>query len=95
MIGNHPDAGHTIRNVEKYETAMEELRAVIAPELELIESRIVAPVQEYQTVLKTVRKTITKRDHKVGQASNCGHDECVAHRAVSLSSRIMTVTITR
>ncbi|TFL06231.1 BAR-domain-containing protein [Pterulicium gracile] len=65
LIGNHPDAGHTIRNVEKYETAMEELRAVIAPELELIESRIVAPVQEYQTVLKTVRKTITKRDHKL------------------------------
>lgn len=65
LIGNHPDAGHTIRNVEKYETAMEELRAVIAPELELIESRIVSPVQEYQTVLKTVRKTITKRDHKL------------------------------
>jgi amphiphysin len=65
LIGKHPDAQHTIKNVSKYESAMEELRAVISPELELIESRIVAPVKDYQGILKTIRKTITKRDHKL------------------------------
>jgi amphiphysin len=46
---------------------MEEMRTLIAPELELIESRIVGPAKEFQTVLKTIRKTITKREHKVCQ----------------------------
>lgn len=65
LIGKHPDAGHTIRNVTKYEAAMEEMRALIAPELELIESRITGPTKELQSVMKLIRKTITKRDHKV------------------------------
>jgi amphiphysin len=43
---------------------MEELRGAVSPELELIESRIVGPVKELQGVLKMIRKTITKRDHK-------------------------------
>jgi amphiphysin len=66
LIGKNPEAGHTIKNIGKYESTMEEMRTAIAPELELIESRIVAPVKDFQTVLKTIRKTITKRDHKVG-----------------------------
>lgn len=49
----------------KYETAMEELRTSIGPELDLIESRVVGPVKELQQVMKTIRKSITKRDHKV------------------------------
>ncbi|KAJ3997901.1 BAR-domain-containing protein [Lentinula boryana] len=65
LIGKHPDAAHTIKSVDKYETAMEELRSSVAPELELIESRIVGPSKEFQGVLKTIRKTITKRDHKL------------------------------
>ena len=60
-----PDAAHTIRSVSKYETAMEELRTAVGPELDLIESRIVGPIKELQQVMKTIRKTITKRDHKV------------------------------
>ena len=51
--------------MDSYETSMEELRSAIAPELELIESRVLAPVKEFQGVLKMVRKSITKRDHKV------------------------------
>ena len=43
----------------------EELKVSVAPELELIESRIVAPAKELQVVMKQIRKTITKRDHKV------------------------------
>ncbi|KAF7306460.1 Bar adaptor protein [Mycena indigotica] len=65
LIGKHPDAGHTIRAVSKYETAMEELRSAVGPELELIESRVVGPMKDFQVVMKTIRKTITKRDHKL------------------------------
>lgn len=65
LVGKHPEAAHTVRSVPKYESAMEEMRSLIAPELELIESRIVGPTKEFQTVLKTIRKTITKREHKV------------------------------
>lgn len=65
LIGKHPDAGLTIRSVDAFQTTMEELRTTIGPELELIESRIVGPVKEFQSVLKLIRKSITKRDHKV------------------------------
>ncbi|KAH9910162.1 BAR-domain-containing protein [Fomitopsis serialis] len=65
LSSKHPDCAHTVRNVDDYEVAMEELKAAIAPELELIESRIMGPVKELQGVLKTIRKTITKREHKL------------------------------
>lgn len=65
LIGKNPNCAHTIKSVDKYETAMDELRAAVGPELELIESRIAGPVKEFQSVLKLIRKTITKRDHKV------------------------------
>jgi amphiphysin len=68
LLGKHPDAEHTIRSVPKYESTMEEMKSLIAPELELIDSRIVGPTKEFQSVLKTIRKTITKRDHKVSQS---------------------------
>ena len=44
----------------------EEMKTLIAPELELIDSRIGGPAKELQSVLRTVRKSITKREHKVG-----------------------------
>lgn len=44
---------------------MGDLRSSVAPELELIESRIVSPTKEFQGVMKTIRKSITKRDHKL------------------------------
>ncbi|CAA7271419.1 unnamed protein product [Cyclocybe aegerita] len=65
LIGKHPDAGHTIRNVTKYEAAMAEMRELIGPELELIDTRIVGPAKELQAVMKTIRKSITKREHKL------------------------------
>ncbi|KAJ7139521.1 hypothetical protein C8R44DRAFT_764687 [Mycena epipterygia] len=65
LIGKNPDSAQTIRSVSKYETAMEELRSSIGPELELIESRIVGPTKELQQVMKMIRKSITKRDHKL------------------------------
>ncbi|TFK40932.1 hypothetical protein BDQ12DRAFT_646537 [Crucibulum laeve] len=65
LIGKNPDCEHTLRNITKYETAMEEMRALIGPELELIESRILGPAKELQSVMKLIRKSITKRDHKL------------------------------
>ncbi|TFK30664.1 BAR-domain-containing protein [Coprinopsis marcescibilis] len=65
LIGKHPDAGHTIRNVTMYQSSMDELQQLISPEMELIDTRVLAPVKEFQTIVKTVRKTITKRDHKL------------------------------
>ncbi|THU90764.1 BAR-domain-containing protein [Dendrothele bispora CBS 962.96] len=65
LLGKHPEAEHTIRSVDKYQNATEELRSSVGPELELIESRIVGPTKEFQTIMKTIRKTITKRDHKL------------------------------
>jgi len=65
LIGKHPDAAHTVRSVSKYESTMEEMKTLITPELELIDSRIVGPTKEFQVVLKTIRKTITKRNHKL------------------------------
>ncbi|KAF7367395.1 Bar adaptor protein [Mycena sanguinolenta] len=65
LIGKNPDSAQTIRSVTKYETAMEELRTAISPELDLIESRVVGPIKELQQVMKLIRKSITKRDHKL------------------------------
>ena len=45
---------------------MQELKETLSPELELIETRVIAPAKEMQTVMKAIRKTMTKRDHKVG-----------------------------
>lgn len=61
----NPDAAHTITNIDEYEVMMEELKVAVQPELELIGSRILGPSMELKEVLKAVRKSITKREHKV------------------------------
>lgn len=85
LIGNYPQARDTIRNIDGYAGIFDELRSAVAPELELIESRIIGPVRELQNIMKQIRKNITKRDHKVGGISlsfNMGLDLklLVAHR---------------
>ncbi|KAI0696492.1 BAR-domain-containing protein [Cerioporus squamosus] len=65
LESKHPEAEHTIANVEVYATTVEEMKASVVPELELIESRIVGPVKEFQGILKAIRKSITKREHKL------------------------------
>ncbi|EIW65276.1 BAR-domain-containing protein [Trametes versicolor FP-101664 SS1] len=65
LESKHPDAEHTIGNVDGYVAAIEELKASVVPELELIDSRIVGPIKEFQGILKTIRKSITKREHKL------------------------------
>ena len=70
LLGKFPQAAHTIKNVDAYHTALEELRTSISPELELIESRVVGPMKEFQGIMKTIRKMITKREHKVSMPSS-------------------------
>lgn len=65
LIGKNPQAADTIRNVDGYQAVFEELRNSISPELELIDSRVVTPIKDFQGILKQVRKSVTKRDHKV------------------------------
>lgn len=65
LIGKHPEAADAIRNVGGYQTTNAELRSALAPELELIESRIAGPAKELQGLMKQIRKNMTKRDHKV------------------------------
>jgi amphiphysin len=65
LASNHPEAANTLRNIVVYQDAMADLREAIQPELDLVDNRVVAPLKEYQELLKKVRKTVTKRDHKV------------------------------
>lgn len=65
ILRKHPEAEHTVKHVDQYENIMEELKGAVAPELELIQSRIAGPVKEVQGIMKLIRKSITKRDHKV------------------------------
>lgn len=65
---NHPEAEHTLKNVDGYEGVLEELKASVVPELELIQSRVAAPIKELQGIMKLIRKSITKREHKVRSA---------------------------
>ncbi|KAI0421302.1 BAR domain-containing protein [Xylaria grammica] len=53
-----------IRACEEYELVVKDLQDTIAPELEMIESRIIRPSNELLDVLKVIRKTAVKRDHK-------------------------------
>ena len=61
VIDGNPEG---IRACEEYEVIVQELKASLQPELELIESRIVKPADELGEIIKQVRKTATKRDHK-------------------------------
>lgn len=53
-----------IRACEEYETIVRELQESLAPELEMIESRIISPADQLLEVIKVIRKVAVKRDHK-------------------------------
>ncbi|KIJ45077.1 hypothetical protein M422DRAFT_29930 [Sphaerobolus stellatus SS14] len=61
----HPEAAATVDNVDTYQVVMEEMRETLAPELDLIQSKVLQPAKELQGITKQLRKTITKRDHKL------------------------------
>ncbi|PKY00780.1 protein hob1 [Aspergillus campestris IBT 28561] len=53
-----------IQACEEYEAIVAELQESLAPELELIDSRIVSPADQLLEVIKVIRKVAVKRDHK-------------------------------
>lgn len=53
-----------IRACEEYEAIVKELQATLAPELEMIETRVIRPADELLDIIKAVRKIAVKRDHK-------------------------------
>jgi len=65
LAAKHPQAEMTVKNIGQYEQLMEEMRETLQPELDLIDSRIVQPCKELTDICKKIRKTCTKRDHKL------------------------------
>jgi amphiphysin len=53
-----------IRACEEYEAVVKDLQETLAPELEMIETRVIGPANELMDVIKVIRKTATKREHK-------------------------------
>jgi amphiphysin len=53
-----------IKACEQYREVVMDLMQTLKPELEMIETRIVAPADELLKVIKSIRKMATKRDHK-------------------------------
>ncbi|KAH9820588.1 hypothetical protein DFH28DRAFT_629898 [Melampsora americana] len=65
LASRYPSAAKTIEQMTSYQELITDLRDTVQPELELIDSRIMAPVKEFIEVIKRARKTIVKRDHKL------------------------------
>ena len=53
-----------IQACDEYEAIVGELKTTLQPELEMIEQRVIAPANELLTIIRAVRKTTQKRDHK-------------------------------
>lgn len=53
-----------IQACEEYEGVVKELQETLAPELEMIDTRIIRPANELLDVIKVIRKTVLKREHK-------------------------------
>lgn len=53
-----------IQACEEYEVIVRELQEALAPELEMIDSRIISPADQLLEVIKVIRKVAVKRDHK-------------------------------
>ncbi|KAI7934782.1 hypothetical protein MJO29_016045 [Puccinia striiformis f. sp. tritici] len=61
----YPNAVQTIEQMSAYQELITDLRDTIQPELDLIDTRIIAPIKEFNEVIKRAKKAITKRDHKL------------------------------
>jgi hypothetical protein len=66
---SHARAAATAQNLPQFDAHLAELRETLTPEVELVESRVLAPAREYVAIAKALRKNVTKRDHKVSAGS--------------------------
>lgn len=53
-----------VQACEEYEAIVKDLQETLAPELEMIESRVIRPANELLDVVKIIRKQLLKREHK-------------------------------
>lgn len=53
-----------IRACEEYIAIVKALKETLKPELEMIETRVIKPADELLEIIKVIRKTAVKRDHK-------------------------------
>lgn len=53
-----------IEACEEYENIVRELQATLAPELEMIQARVIGPADELLQVIKICQKSLLKRQHK-------------------------------
>lgn len=53
-----------IQACEEYATIVKDLQESLAPELEMIDNRVVGPADQLLEVIKAIRKIAVKRDHK-------------------------------
>ncbi|BCR84609.1 amphiphysin [Aspergillus chevalieri] len=60
-IEGNPEGIHAC---EEYEAIVRELQESLAPELDMIDSRIISPADQLLEVIKVIRKVGVKRDHK-------------------------------
>lgn len=61
VVDGNPEG---IRACEEYVAIVQELKASLQPELEMIEARVVKPADELLDIIKVVKKLLAKRDHK-------------------------------
>lgn len=53
-----------IRACEEYEAIVQDLKATLQPELEMIEQRVIVPADQLLEVVRSIRKIVVKRTHK-------------------------------
>ncbi|GBB93569.1 hypothetical protein RclHR1_00220003 [Rhizophagus clarus] len=54
----------TMRAADEFKSTMSDLRDILLPELDRIDELVVLPSKDFIDVVKLIKKTITKRDHK-------------------------------
>jgi len=60
-----PTAPESVQAVDNFQAVMRETRDILLPLVDRLELTVVRPLTEMQTNMKLIRRTITKRDHKL------------------------------
>ncbi|KAF9960210.1 hypothetical protein BGZ65_012636 [Modicella reniformis] len=58
-------APESVQAVEDYQAVMTEIRDLLLPELDKVEDQVMRPLTEMQNIMKMIRKSLVKRDHKL------------------------------
>ncbi|KAF9431759.1 hypothetical protein BGZ76_011735 [Entomortierella beljakovae] len=58
-------APESLQAVDDFQAVMREIRDILLPEVDKLEASVIAPLQEMQNLMKMIRKSIVKRDHKL------------------------------